>query len=124
MQFYRDAVLRWGEVYVKSTDVTIPITAEALYGFFRQLFVFFVISAVFWSRVVTGQRARQTIGWVPARPKPWYKIWNVTKWMGFRYGRDLAACDILFYFFTRRYQPHHQKKGHKSRHKVSKGHLP
>jgi len=98
MQFYKDAELRWGEIYVKSTDTRLPLDAAMALGIFRQLILFLVIQFIFCLRYITGNRAPYTIGWVPARPKPWYKIWNVTKWMGFRYADDYAACDVLFYF--------------------------
>ncbi len=98
MQFYRDAVLRWGEVYVKSTDAHLPINSELVNAVLRQFVLYLAISVVFWTRYTTGARPAHTIGWVPARPKPWYKAWNVTKWMGFRYSDDYPACDVLFYF--------------------------
>lgn len=98
MQFYKDAVLRWGEIYIKSTDTHLRLDAAMIYAIFRQLIMFLAIQIVFWSRYFTSNRAPYTIGWVPARPKPWYKIWNVTKWMGYRYADDFAACDVLFYF--------------------------
>jgi hypothetical protein len=98
MQFYRDAELRWGEVYVKSTDTRLALDAAMIKAIFRQLILFLAIQFVFWVRYFTGNRAPYTIGWVPGRPKPWYKIWNVTKWMGFKYSDDFAACDVLFYF--------------------------
>jgi len=101
MQFYRDAVLRWGEIYVKSTDTRLRLDGPLIYAILRQLIMFLVIQLVFWVRYFTGNRQPYTIGWVPGRPKPWYKVWNVTKWMGFRYSDDYAACDVLFYFEDR-----------------------
>jgi len=98
MQFYKDAVLRWNEVYVKSTGVHLPLDKSLAIAVLRQGIVFFAILGVFWARFFTAKRPAQTIGWVPVRPKPWYKIWNVTKWMGYRYSDDFAACNILFYF--------------------------
>ncbi len=98
MLIYQDADLRRNEIYVRSVDRTLALTPELNRAILRQFVLYMAVSIVFWARLLTGWRIRYTIGFVPTRPKPWYKIWNVTKIMGLGYSDDWAACDVLFYF--------------------------
>jgi len=98
MRIYKDAELRWGEIYVNSTDSTVPVNADTIKAIFRQALLFLIIQIVFWTRFLTGNRSPYTIGFAPNAPKPWYKIWNVTKWMGMAHSCDFPNCDVLFYF--------------------------
>lgn len=98
MLIYNDAEIRRREIHIKSLDVTIPLTSDMIRAICRQLVLYAMVSASFWTRVFTFRRAPYKIGFYPAKPKPWYKMWNITKWMGFRYSDDFANCDILCYF--------------------------
>jgi hypothetical protein len=101
MRFFKDAELRRGEVYIASTGAHIPLDAANIKSIARQFLLFFIIQFVFFVRLVTGNRVRYTIGFVPEVPKPWYKVWNVTRWLGIAYSDNYPACDVLFYFEDR-----------------------
>jgi len=98
MLFFSDAEVRRGEIHIRSLDTTLPLTRDLANSIWRQAVMYCVISTVFWYRVATFKRAPFTLGFFPVKPKPWYKVWNITKWMGFKYSDDFAACDALFYF--------------------------
>ena len=98
MLFYSDAEVRRGEIYIRSLDTTLPITPDLVHSVWRQSILFLMILCVFWGRVLTFRRAPYTLGFFPMKPKPWYKIWNITKWMGLKYSDDFSECDALFYF--------------------------
>jgi len=98
MLIYNDAEFRKGEIYIRSLDTSIPLSRSMWRSIFRQVFLYLLVCSAFWSRVLTGRRAPYKIGFYPARPKPWYKLWNITKWMGFAYDDDFSNCDVLFYF--------------------------
>lgn len=101
MLFYQDAELRRGELYIRSVDAKLPLTPDLVHSFLRQFVLYVIILTVFWTRILTGNRSKYTIGFFPVRPTPWYKIWNVTRWMGICFGEDFSTCDVLFYFEDR-----------------------
>ncbi len=98
MLIYSDAKIGRREIHIESLGKSIPLSGDMFYAIFRQVVMYFMIGAVFWTRVLTFNRTPITIGFYPARPKPWYKLWNVTKFMGMKFSEDYHACDVLFYF--------------------------
>lgn len=98
MLIYSDAKLGRREIYIKSMGKSIPLDGDMAHAIARQIVMYVMISAVFWARVLTFNRTPITIGFYPARPKPWYKIWNIAKFMGMTFSEDYAACDVLYNF--------------------------
>ncbi len=98
MLIYSDAKIGRREIHIESLGKSIPLTGDMAYAIFRQIVMYFMIGTVFWTRVLTFNRTPITIGFYPARPKPWYKLWNITKFMGMKYSDDFNTCDVLFYF--------------------------
>ncbi len=98
MLLYQDAEIGRHGIYIKSTDTRIPLSADVLRALSRQMVLFSLVTATFWGRVLTFRRAPYKIGFYPNKPKPWYKLWNVTKWMGLHYSNNFSDCDVLFYF--------------------------
>ncbi len=97
MFIYEDLKIRRGDVVVSSTDTTIPFTWSFIKAFSRQFVLFVYVSCIFGLRqVLPGKRYK--IGFYPRRPRPWYQVWNVTRFMGVQYSEEISDCDVLFYF--------------------------
>lgn len=101
MLIYEDCRLSRREVFIYSTQTTLPLTRDLIHAIWRQMLVYLFVSAVYWLRRAGRRRPRLTIGFYPDQPKPWYKIWNVTKYLGLKYSDDMPSCDVLFYFEDR-----------------------
>ncbi len=98
MLIYQDLRIRRRDLFVESTKTTIPLNWSFFKSFFIQFGLFFVVVGFYLLRQVQFTRKRYTIGFYPAQPKPWYKVWNVTRFMGTRYSDDIRQCDVLFCF--------------------------
>lgn len=103
MLIYEDCRLSRKEVFIRSTRTRLPLTRDLVHAIWQQMLVYFFVSAVYWLRLAGWRRPKLTIGFYPSQPKPWYKIWNVTKYLGLRYSEDIRNCDILFYFEDKSY---------------------
>ncbi len=98
MAFYQDLEFRRGNLFIRSTATRIPLTWDFAKSFVRQFGLFLIVCGAFVLRRLNPLRKRHRIGFYPGVPKPWYKIWNITRFMGLRYCEDIQACDVLFYF--------------------------
>ncbi|MFP3943176.1 MAG: hypothetical protein ACLFWF_04750 [Alphaproteobacteria bacterium] len=103
MLIYEDCRLSRKEVFIRSTQTRLPLTRDLIHAIWRQMLVYFFVSGVYWLRLAGRRRPKLTIGFYPSKPKPWYKIWNVTKYLGLKYSEDVTDCDILFYFEDKTY---------------------
>jgi hypothetical protein len=103
MLIYEDCRLSRKEVFIRSTQTRLPLTRDLIHAIWRQMLVYFFVSAVYWLRLAGRRRPRLTIGFYPSQPKPWYKIWSITKYLGLKHSEDVSDCDILFYFEDKTY---------------------
>jgi len=98
MRFYKDAELYKDRLQIRSTDMTIPLDRAMIKSLARGIALYFFVYGVYFLRKLNFRRKRLTIGFYPHEPKPWYKIWNYTKYFGVKYSSDYRDCDALIFF--------------------------
>lgn len=98
MLIYQDVQIGRKGIFVRSTEASIPLTWGLFRAIRRQIPFFVYILLVFGMRQLQLTRRRYKIGFYPVKPKPWYKIWAITRYLGLRVCENINDCDVLFFF--------------------------
>jgi hypothetical protein len=98
MSFLQDVKLRPNYIYIKKTNARIPLKPWFIKEFSIGYLFFLYIQAVRVRRLAMMDYKRPVLHFYPQRPRPWYMMWNICKYAGFRITDNPDRADVLVHF--------------------------